>query len=440
MTYRFGSFRVDPQREELWNGNRPIQLNRQAVRVLLALIQRRGEVVSKEELVAEVWPGRGATQNNLSQHIFLLRDALGEGAGKQRYVLTVPSVGYRFVAPLESGEAESAARIAARDYCEVARESYERRSPGDIERAISLYETALQHDPRCVPAYAGLAVCRMLLADYLFESPRASLEIAERDARRALEIDGGNPIALVVLARTEMQLRFHWSGSEALLLDALRSQPAHLWAHVHLAEQYLARGLFSQARQALSHAQSLGTQDDPFPRLPVLGALVHYFERSFDAACEQLISIVQAYPGFALAEFFLAKAQLARGRCEDALVHAARAASAEIDPLMPGQPDVRRRALALTVQARARQRDAAGVRAAAARLDAHAATLPPSHFCAAIVAMAYGRPEGALRAMEAAIANRESFVCFSGVEPLIDPLRRLPGWRRLAAELNLPES
>jgi DNA-binding winged helix-turn-helix (wHTH) protein len=100
VPYRFGPFRVDPIREQLWRGDREVPLNRKAVRLLLALIERSGEVVSKEDLLQRVWPQRGATANNLTQHVFMLRGALGESTGKQRYVLTVPGVGYQFVAPL----------------------------------------------------------------------------------------------------------------------------------------------------------------------------------------------------------------------------------------------------------------------------------------------------------------------------------------------------
>jgi DNA-binding winged helix-turn-helix (wHTH) protein/tetratricopeptide (TPR) repeat protein len=440
VAYRFGPFRVDPHAEQLWRGDRPVRLNRKAVQLLVTLLEHHGEIVSKQQLLSAVWPARGATLNNLSQHMFMLRSALEDTAGSHRYVLTVPSVGYRFVAPLERGEAESAERILARSYCGVAREFFEHRTPASIERAIGLYERALQYDARCGDAHVGLAVCRLMLADYLFEAPREMLTRAEEHALRALEIESGNPRALAVRARAASHLRFRWSEAEALLLDAFRSRPEYLWAHVHLVEHYAARGRMAHARQALAHARSLRVPDEAYPRLPLLQGLLDYFERNFEAAQAQLESLIEAHPDYAFAHFLLAKTTLAQGRHERAIVHAQHAAAIDFDPLRPGQPNVRRRALSVAVLAHAGAGNADGMRSAAAALDAQGAALAPSSFCEAIVALAHGRLTRALRAMEAAIANRESMASFVAVEPLLEPLHALAGWRSLLRAMNLAAS
>lgn len=437
MPYRFGPFRVDPHREQLWRGDRVVPINRKALRVLLTLIERPGEVVSKEHLLSTVWPHRGGTLNNLTQHVFMLRSALGEASAKQRYVLTVPGVGYQFVAPLDRGEADSAQRIVARHFCEVAREFYEWRTPASIQRAVDLYEHALQHDSRSADALAGLAVCRLIFADYLFEEPREMLTLAEQHALRALELDRGNAVALVVLARAATQLRHHWAEAETLLLDAFRSRPDYLWAHVHLVEHYTARMRLAQARQALTHAQAMALRDEGYPRLPLLAGMLDYFEGSFDTARAHLRDLAEEYPRFGMVRFFLAKALLGQGRYDDALSHAQEAARIELDPLSPGQPDIRRRALALCLHANALREDVSGMREAAAALDAFTIDLPQSSFCAAIVALAYGRHERALRAMQTAVANRESFAMYAAVDPLLQPLHALPGWRALMRAMNI---
>lgn len=439
MTYRFGPFGLDAQREQLWREDRVVPLNPKAMRVLVTLIEHHGEVVTKEDLLSTVWPG-GATANNLSQHVFMLRSALGEGPGRPQYVLTVPSVGYRFVAPLELGEGESAQRVIARDYCEIAREFRERRTFSSLERAIELYECALRYDSRCVEALAEIALCRLFLAEYLFESPRAMLEKAEADALRAIELDRGNPIALLVLARAATQMRYHWAEAETLLLDALRSRPQYLGAHLLLIEHYAARGRFGAARQALLNARSLGVQDEAFPRLPLLKGLVQYFERSFDAARIHLTALLDEHPSYAFAHFLLAKTLLAQGEWQEALRHTQAAASVNYDPLQAGQPNVRRRALALAVFANAAGGDREGVHAAAAALDAQTAHLVPSAFCSAIVALAHERRERALTVMQHAVANHESMTYFAAVEPLLDPLHALPGWQALLRAMNLATS
>ncbi|HEX5960191.1 MAG TPA: winged helix-turn-helix domain-containing protein [Rhodanobacteraceae bacterium] len=68
--------------------------------MLLYLIEQRGRVVDKNELIAAVWAGRVVEENNLTQAISALRKAFGVGAGEHRYIVTVPGRGYRFVAEL----------------------------------------------------------------------------------------------------------------------------------------------------------------------------------------------------------------------------------------------------------------------------------------------------------------------------------------------------
>lgn len=439
MPYRFGNFRVDPQREELWHGDNAVALNRRAVRLLVKLIERHGEVVPKDELLSAVWPQRGATMNNLSQHIFMLRNALGD-SGSHRYVLTVPGIGYQFVAPLERGEAEGAHRVMARHFCDVARDFLQRRTHSSLLRAVALYNDALANDPRSPNALAGRALCRLLLAEYFYETPREMLELAEQDALRTLDADRSNATALVVLGRAASQLRYHWAEGETLLLDAFRAQPEYLWGHVHLIDHYAARGDLARARQALAHARSLRLRDDAFPRLPLLQGAIHYFDRAYDAACAELRPLLDAYPGYGLARFFLAKTLIASGALDEGLGHAEGAARAQIDPLAPGQPDVRRRALALCVYAQAARKDRDGLRAAAAELDVFTVDVPQSSFCAAILALAYNRAPQALRALENAIANRESFSWYVAVDPLFEPLHKLAGWRTVLRAMNVATS
>ena len=93
----FGPFRVDRQKRLLLQGSETLALPPKALDVLLFLIDNRGRVIGKAEFMQAVWPDSFVEEGNLSQNIFLLRKALGEGQDGQRYILTVPGVGYRFV-------------------------------------------------------------------------------------------------------------------------------------------------------------------------------------------------------------------------------------------------------------------------------------------------------------------------------------------------------
>lgn len=95
--YEFDEFRVDPVRRRLTRGGELVPLTPKAFSILLVLLERRGEVVEKEELIQKVWPDTFVTEANLTQNISSMRKALGERASESRYVVTVPGRGYSFV-------------------------------------------------------------------------------------------------------------------------------------------------------------------------------------------------------------------------------------------------------------------------------------------------------------------------------------------------------
>ena len=437
MAYRFGPFRVDAQREELWRADSRVPINRKAVQLLLALIERRGELVTKEALLDAVWPERGATTNNVSQHVFMLRQALEDSAESHRYVLTVPRSGYRFVGTVERGD-ESPNRVLASHYCSNARELWQMRTQPSLESAVELYERALEQDAACAQAYAGRALCRFLLGEYMFEPQQHMLRLAVEDARRALELDPKNVGAIGILANAAIHLRYAWAQAERLLLDALRIAPEDLWTHVTLIEQYAMRGELATARQALAHAESLAANDEPFPRLPLLRGTLHYFSGAQTAAIVELELLVAHYPRYGLARLSLAKALLANGEYEAAHAQAQEILRMGFDPLRPGQPDVRERAMAVEVLIRGAAGDLQGARAALAAFEDETSNRPMSGATRAACALGCGDPALALRHLRSAIENHEPLAAYAAVEPAFMPLRSLPGWRQAIDALNLP--
>src|SRR6202795_4263629 len=104
----FGPFRLLPARRLLVEGDTPVRLRRRAFDILTALVERAGEVVGKEELIARAWPQTFVEEANLKIQVSALRRALGDGQGDNRYVITVPGRGYNFVAPVSHEEAAPA--------------------------------------------------------------------------------------------------------------------------------------------------------------------------------------------------------------------------------------------------------------------------------------------------------------------------------------------
>jgi len=95
--YRFDHFVVDPSSRSLSRDNSPISLNPKAFDLLLALLERPGEVVTKDQLLDRVWQGQFVEEGNLTVHVASVRKALGEKKKGHRYVATVPGRGYQFV-------------------------------------------------------------------------------------------------------------------------------------------------------------------------------------------------------------------------------------------------------------------------------------------------------------------------------------------------------
>ena len=77
--------------------------------MLIALVERAGELVGKDELMARVWPNTTVEESNLNVHIAALRRALADGRDGNRYILTDPGRGYRFVATISPSKNTSAA-------------------------------------------------------------------------------------------------------------------------------------------------------------------------------------------------------------------------------------------------------------------------------------------------------------------------------------------
>jgi predicted ATPase/DNA-binding winged helix-turn-helix (wHTH) protein len=223
----FGPFRLLADQRLLLEGDRPVRLGSRAFDILAALVERAGEVVGKEHLIARAWPQTFVEESNLKIQMSALRRALGDGQGGNRYVLTVPGRGYNFVAPVRREEILRAAsappvpsatphnlpfavtRMIGRDDAVavlVTRLSRERLvtivGTGGIgkttvaltvaecmmagyKHGVWLVDLAPLGDPRLVPS----AVATVFGLEIRSEDPLAALVAAVRDHRLLLLLD-----------------------------------------------------------------------------------------------------------------------------------------------------------------------------------------------------------------------------------------------------------
>jgi DNA-binding winged helix-turn-helix (wHTH) protein len=103
----FGPFRLLPTQFLLMEGDKPVPLGSRALEILIVLLERRGELVSKQDLTARVWPNVFVDPSNLTVHVSALRRALRDGQGGNRFIINIKGRGYRFVASVEPSGHES---------------------------------------------------------------------------------------------------------------------------------------------------------------------------------------------------------------------------------------------------------------------------------------------------------------------------------------------
>jgi predicted ATPase/DNA-binding winged helix-turn-helix (wHTH) protein len=227
QTISFGPYRLLAAQRLLLEGDRPVRLGSRAFDILAALVERAGEVVGKEQLIARAWPQTFVEEANLKIQVSALRRALGDGYGGNRYVITVPGRGYNFVAPVRREETATAApsppapsktlhnlpfavaRMIGRDDAVTAlvtRLSRERlvtvvgaggigkttvalavaeRMVASYEHGVWLVDLAPLSDPRLVPS----AVASVLGLEMSARDPLAALVVALGDRRMLLLLD-----------------------------------------------------------------------------------------------------------------------------------------------------------------------------------------------------------------------------------------------------------
>src|SRR5215475_5889592 len=166
--YEFGPFRVDTVKYVLTREGEVVPLNLKAFEILLALIQHRGQVLEKNELLQRVWPDTVVEENNLARNISALRKALDEQPNEHQYILTVPGRGYRFVARVKevngasedfialpaNGSNAKASAFHAVNGAAVAAEPSQYDAPGESE---ALNGKIVPHKRWVIIALAALA-------------------------------------------------------------------------------------------------------------------------------------------------------------------------------------------------------------------------------------------------------------------------------------------
>ncbi|HMZ80967.1 MAG TPA: transcriptional regulator, partial [Acidobacteriota bacterium] len=107
LMYQFDDVQVQVEKFRVYKAGQVVSLEPKAFEVLLFLLENQGRLIEKNELLDAVWKDSFVTQNAMTRVIAQLRKALGDDPKEAKYIETVPTRGYRFIASVEVLEAES---------------------------------------------------------------------------------------------------------------------------------------------------------------------------------------------------------------------------------------------------------------------------------------------------------------------------------------------
>lgn len=322
--YNFGPFQLDAGRRVLFQAGEPRALSERLCRLLVALIEGDGEPVDREALSHRVWGADGATDANLTQHIYLLRELLGEHRREGGYIVTVPCRGYRFAGSV-SIETESAARpriapahataesVNLEALLSYSRGCYllDRRTAPALQEAVRSFQSALQSDETFVPAFVGLGRAWALLAEYWHVPSSPAMTHARCSIERAIELDPHSPMALAALSEIQLCGEWNWSKSWESLDAALTSDARLAFACNNAAWYHMYRGEFDKA--ALQAREALMIEPASLP-LQLLEARVALHSGKVAEAISSLSKLLAIDADFIIARRFLALAYIMGGR------------------------------------------------------------------------------------------------------------------------------
>src|SRR5215831_13376791 len=120
LIYQFFDVRVDLNSFKVFKGGSAVHLEPKAFEVLVFLIENRGRLIGKQELLDAVWKGAFVTENAMTRVIAQLRKALGDYSKEAKYIETAPTRGYRFIPDVDVQARDETYKLEATESENVA--------------------------------------------------------------------------------------------------------------------------------------------------------------------------------------------------------------------------------------------------------------------------------------------------------------------------------
>jgi DNA-binding winged helix-turn-helix (wHTH) protein/tetratricopeptide (TPR) repeat protein len=465
---RFDGWALRPRSGELLRAGRTQRLPQQPLRVLTELLAHQGQVVTRERLVQVLWPkGVVDFDNNLNSIVRKLRVALEDDSETPRYIETLPRIGYRFIAAVESSPVAERSRArwvviplavsvallaaafvwrqahqdppvqastpgptgtdtAARTTNQRAYQLYldgkfhrSRRDVNGNPLAIERFEAALREDPYFAEAWAALAETYIGVGTQQQMPLAAAMEQARSAALRAIELDpklaaGHSALGAVIMY---YDLDYAAAEKEFVAARAADERYARLWYGYGLLRAF--QGRTDEALDYLGRAREL----EPMTLLYTQGyANLLYYTRKYAEAIEYVRPVLASQPRFDQLRTVLIRALIETGDVKGAL---------EQLPLRYSElPMLSDDGLAY---ARAGRRDEALRQLE--RLERHKREGYGVSYEIAIVQVALGQTDAACAALRDALTDHSPTVNWLRLDPRMEPLRKAPCYSEVSQQL-----
>jgi DNA-binding winged helix-turn-helix (wHTH) protein/Flp pilus assembly protein TadD len=290
--FTFGDFQVDCRSRELRRRGVKLRVQHQPFQVLAMLVAADGEVVTRDQLRNGIWDRDTHVDFDraINKAINRLRQFLGDDARCPRFIETLPKHGYRFLARVARGSPRMQAMSEElRETLLKARHFGSKRTADDLDRSVTYFRRAIEQDPECAPAWAGLAEAYVLRGLFGLQKPHDAFPSARAAAERALKLDDTVTEAHTALGDVHKLYEWDWDAAERAYRQAIAIDPRYPVAHHWYAQLLAIQGRHREALKEIETAR----RSDPLS-VPV-NAFVSYvwfearqYARAVSAAQEAL--------------------------------------------------------------------------------------------------------------------------------------------------------
>jgi DNA-binding winged helix-turn-helix (wHTH) protein/Tfp pilus assembly protein PilF len=439
--FEFGDFTLDPADRLLLLRGRPLRLTPKTFDLLVVLVRHRGSLMTKDRLLATVWPKVFVAEINLSVNISTLRKLLRRSRGRQTFIETVPTRGYRFVAPVKirngpstqflrtgspRSDKVSHASEDARRACMQGRYHWNRRTAEGLDRAIQHYWRSLAFDAEFAPAHAGLADAHAAKGYLSYVAPADAFPAAARHAAIALDLDDKLAEPHASLGYVRLYHAWDWVGAEREFRRAIALDRSNAAAHQWLATVLLAAGRGDEALDEIRRAQTA----EPLSRaINTDVGFIYYYSGRYDEAIKQLDAVLEMDPEFPPAHLWRARSLQELGQYDAAI-----AAFQRVDDQLAGWP--------VSIAARGHVQALAGRTAAARETVSELRQLATRTFVTSYgIALVYAgleETDAAFSWLDRAFEERSHWLVWLRLDPRWGRMRTEARFLGLVSRLNYP--